>query len=615
MRTSIATVCLSGTLDEKLVAAHEAGFDGVEIFEPDLIASPETPEAIRERAGRLGLSLDLYQPFRDFEGVGPDLLEQNLRRAASKFTLMNRLGIDTMLLCSNVATARSGDEQLAAAQLRELGDLAERFGVRVAYEALAWGRFVDSYEVAARIVRLADHARIGLCLDSFHILSKGHSPEAIETIPADKIFFVQLADAPLLSMDVLSWSRHHRLFPGEGGFDLGMFMGHLIRTGYDGPISLEIFNDTFRQSDPRATAVDARRSLRWLESEAAFWLGASPAGRAARMSVSTLPSVAPPADINYVELRTEALEDMRGLLEQLGFRTHGSHRTKSVELWSQGAARIVLGRPASDRPQPTVAGIGLSVRDRVASLRRATELFAPEIHREESTDDESLVGVRAPDGSEVFFGAAGDAEPAWVSEFGVPSGEATARIARVDHINLAQPWQHFDAGALFYYSVLDLHKQPSVEVAAPVGLVRSQVLRSADGVVRLALNLVPPAAASSAIVSQHIAFAASDVLALARSAHSRGFRPLEIPASYYDDIQARYDIAPLFLGELRELNVMYDRDEAGEFLHFYTPPIGTVFLEVVERRDRYDGYGALNAPVRLAAQYQQRREAKTEGPE
>ncbi len=614
MRTSIATVCLSGTLEQKLVAAHDAGFDGVEIFEPDLIASPHSPEAIRARAEQLGLSLDLYQPFRDFEGVGPDLLEQNLRRAAAKFTLMNRLGIQTMLLCSNVATARSGDEQLAAAQLRELGDLAEEFGVRVAYEALAWGRFVDSYEVAARIVRLADHDRIGVCLDSFHILSKGHNPEAIETIPAEKIFFVQLADAPLLSMDVLSWSRHHRVFPGEGGFDLGAFLGHLMRTGYDGPISLEIFNDTFRQSSPGATAIDARRSLRWLENEAANWLGASAGGRAARMSVSALPAVEAPTDVNYVELRTDAMDDMRALLRQLGFRTHGPHRTKSVELWSQGAARIVLGRPESDHPQPTVAGIGLSVRDQGVALQRATELFAPQLHRDESADDEPLVGVRAPDGSEVFFGAAGDSEPAWVTEFGAPSGDGDAGIQRVDHINLAQPWQHFDAGVLFFHSVLGLHTQPSMDLAAPVGLVRSQVLRSEDGIVRIALNLVPPAADDDAILPQHLAFSASDVLALARSARDRGFRPLDIPANYYDDIQARYDIDPALLQELKDLSVMYDRDEAGEFLHFYTPPVGTVFLEVLERRDGYEGYGALNAPVRLAAQYQQRREATTGAP-
>lgn len=611
MRTSIATVCLSGTLDEKLVAARDAGFDGVEIFEPDLVASPDSPEQIRTRAAQLGLSLDLYQPFRDFEGVGPDLLEQNLRRAAAKFALMNRLGIETMLLCSNVATARSGDEQLAAAQLRELGDLAEGFGVRVAYEALAWGRFVDGYEQAARIVRLADHTNIGLCLDSFHILSKGHHPEAIETIPAEKIFFVQVADAPLLSMDVLSWSRHHRLFPGEGGFGLGPFMAHLVRTGYDGPVSLEIFNDTFRQAEPRATAIEARRSLRWLEHEASRFLGASE-GRAARMSVAELPAVRPASEVAYVELRTEALEDMRELLGQLGFQSQGRHRTKSVELWSQGGARIVLGRPRTGVPQPTVAGIGLSVPDPGTALRRATELFANEVPREQDAGDEPLVGVRAPDGSEVFFGAATRTPPPWVHEFGEPAAGGTPLIERVDHLNLAQPWQHFDAGVLFLHSVLDLHTQPSTEVAAPVGLVRSQVLRSADGIVRIALNLVPSGERGEAILPQHIAFAASDVLSLARSARDRGFRPLDIPANYYDDLQARHAMDPLLLDELRELNVMYDRDDSGEFLHFYTPPIGTVFLEVVERRGGYEGYGALNAPVRLAAQYQQRRHAAAE---
>ncbi|MEV5070769.1 sugar phosphate isomerase/epimerase and 4-hydroxyphenylpyruvate domain-containing protein [Microbacterium sp. LMI12-1-1.1] len=607
MRTSIATVCLSGTLDEKLVAASAAGFDGVEIFEPDLIASPRSPEAIRDRAAELGLTLDLYQPFRDFEGVGPELLEQNLRRAAAKFALMNRLGIKAMLLCSNVATARSGDEQLAAAQLRQLGDVADRFGVRVAYEALAWGRFVDGYEAAARIVRLADHPRIGLCLDSFHILSRGHNPEAIETIPAEKIFFVQMADAPLLSLDVLSWSRHHRLFPGEGGFDLGTFMAHLVRTGYDGPVSLEIFNDTFRQADPLATAIDARRSLRWLEHETAAALGAPAGGRAARMSTASLPAVDPPTDVNYVELRTSEVPELRRLLSQLGFRPHGQHRTKPVELWTHGAARVVLGAPDSGRPQPTVAGIGLSVGDPSRALRRARELFAPEVPRTEGEGDEPLVGVSAPDGSEVFFGAGRGAQPRWVREFGTPDGDDAGMVERVDHLNLAQPWQHFDAAVLFFHSVLDLRTEASVEVAAPVGLVRSQVLHSANGVLRIALNLVPSGAGEDAILPQHVAFATADVLELARAARARGFKPLDIPSNYYDDIEARYQIDPALLDDLRELNVMYDRDEAGEFLHFYTHPIGTVFLEVVERRGAYSGYGALNAPVRLAAQYQHRR--------
>ena len=269
MRTSVATVCLSGSLVEKLHACAAAGFDGVEIFEPDLVASESGPEEIRALAERLGLSLDLYQPFRDFEGVTPELLADNLRRAEAKFALMQRLGIETILVCSNVATATIDSDQTSADQLRALGDLAEVYGVRVAFEALAWGRFVDDYRRSWRIVERADHPRIGLCLDSFHILSRGHDPAGIEQIPGEKIFYLQLADAPALSMDVLSWSRHHRLFPGEGAWDLAAFVGHVLCAGYSGPLSLEVFNDIFRQTDVARTAAHARRSLAWLEDQVA----------------------------------------------------------------------------------------------------------------------------------------------------------------------------------------------------------------------------------------------------------------------------------------------------------------------------------------------------------
>ena len=122
-----------------------------------------------------------------------------------------------------------------------------------------------------------DHPNLGTCLDSFHILSRDWDTAPIEAFNPDKIFFVQVADAPKLSMDVLSWSRHYRVFPGEGQFDLAKFMGHVVRAGYTGPVSLEVFNDVFRQSDVERTAVDAMRSLIWLEEQSARWLEANPA--------------------------------------------------------------------------------------------------------------------------------------------------------------------------------------------------------------------------------------------------------------------------------------------------------------------------------------------------
>ncbi|MGO3178882.1 MAG: TIM barrel protein, partial [Brevibacterium linens] len=325
MRTSIATVCLSGTLEEKLQAAATAGFDGVEIFEQDLIVSPNSPEATAALAAELGLSLDLYQPFRDFEGVEDELFAANLARAEAKFQLMKRLGMTTMLLCSNVATATIDDDQVVVDQLRRLGDLAEKHGIDVAYEALAWGRFVSEYDRAWDLVRAADHPRIGTCLDSFHILSRGTDLSRIAEIPGEKIFFLQLADAPSLSMDVLSWSRHHRVFPGEGSWDLTDFLARVAGTGYAGPVSLEVFNDSFRQANTQRTAVDGLRSLRWLEANVST-VGTD--GAHVRLDLQPLPQVAEPRGIDYVELNTDDLGALTRLIHQLGFRCVGCHRTK-----------------------------------------------------------------------------------------------------------------------------------------------------------------------------------------------------------------------------------------------------------------------------------------------
>jgi len=600
MRTSIATVCLSGTLTDKLHACAEAGFDGVEIFEPDLVASPASPDEIIALAQRLNLHLDLYQPFRDAEGVADDLFPAVLHRAQSKFRLMQRLGIDTMLVCSNVATATVDDDAVSAAQLRRLGEEAEKHGVRLAYEALAWGRFVDDYRRAWRIVELADHPAVGVCLDSFHILSRGHDPAQIEEIPGEKIFFLQLADARALTMDVLSWSRHHRLFPGEGTFDLAQFVGHTLAAGYQGPLSLEVFNDTFRQTDVLRTAQQAKRSLTWLEDQVArLPLKASRADGPSR-----LPDVEQPADFDFVEVKAEDAGDVDVVLRQLGFTFRGHHRSKPVRLWTMGRARVVCNEQQAREWVPTLAAVGFEVADPAASADRARRLDAPAVYRRTLATEEELSAFRAPDGTEIFLADVSGDDAGWVPEF--EGGEDLVDdglLTGIDHVNLAHPWQNFDEAVLFYSSVLTLEPGSSQEVAAPTGLVRSHVVRSNDGAVRLALNVAPLAFDSPHGFPQHVAFSSPDVMAVARAARARGLRPLPIPANYYDDLAARFDLPAEFVAEMQDLGVLYDRDDQGEFTHFFTETIGAVFFEVVQRGGGYDGYGATNAPVRLAAQH------------
>ncbi|MBB3158149.1 4-hydroxyphenylpyruvate dioxygenase [Microbacterium proteolyticum] len=596
----MATVCISGTLADKLHACAEAGFDGVEIFEPDLLAAPESPEEIAALAGRLGLSLDLYQPMRDVEGVDEEIFASVLRRAEAKFRLMNRLGIDLVLCCSNVATATVDDDDVSADQLRRLGDLAAGYGIRIAFEALAWGRFVDDYRRAWRIVELADHPAVGVCLDSFHILSRGHDPAAISGIPGEKIFFVQLADAPRLSMDVLSWSRHHRLFPGEGDFDLTDFTARIVDAGYTGPWSLEVFNDTFRQTDARRTARHARRSLRWLEDAVSRAMPDAPA------ELQMLPDSAAPSAVDFVEVKAEDTSAIEELLGQLGFTPRGRHRTKPVTLWTASDARVVLNEQHARGWEPRLAAIGLEVDDAEAVDLRMRELGVPRAYRRTYATEERLDGAIAPDGTEVYWAQAADeGDPAWVQEFEHGEPELPTEITGVDHVSLSQPWDAVEEATLFYTAGFALRVDSSTDVPGPQGLVASRVLVAAGGGVRLPLNVAPPILAAEragVALPQHVAFVCADVRAVARAARERGFAPLEMPANYYDDIAARFALSEAEVDELRELHLGYDQDAAGEYLHFYTRTIGEVFFEFVQRIDAYAGFGAGTAPVRLTAQ-------------
>ncbi|GAA1211709.1 bifunctional sugar phosphate isomerase/epimerase/4-hydroxyphenylpyruvate dioxygenase family protein [Prauserella alba] len=609
MHKGIATVCLSGTLEDKLDAAAAAGFSGVEIFENDLIASAWSPEQVRAHCDRLGLSIDLYQPFRDFDSSDSDTFRRNLRRADRKFDLMRRLGTDTVLVCSSASADAVDDDEVLAEQLRTLGDRAAEHGMRVAYEALAWGRVVDTWEHSWEIVRRADHPALGLCLDSFHVLSRaqggGTSIDGIARIPAGKLFFLQLADAPHLNMDVLQWSRHHRLFPGQGSFDLSAFTGAVLATGYDGPLSLEVFNDVYRQAEPGRAAVDAMRSLIALEES----LGREPA------------PPRPPELTGYAftELAVDSPSEhqLSRALAAMGFAHVGQHRSKPVQLWQQGDARVLLN--SGTEQATTVSALAVDTVDPVASAARAEALLAPPVPRTRGAAEADLSVVAAPDGTSLFFCRTEAAEDGWMSDFILTGAgsDAPAGLRHIDHVALAQPFDYFDEATLFYRAVLGLTPRHDAEFAAPFGLVRNRAVVDAPGRVRIALHgtvLRRGDWAPGVPDPQHIAFASDDIFASARAMRERGAPLLPVPENYYDDLDARTELSPDLLAALRECRVLYDRDAGGEFFHFHTEVLGgRVFFEVVQRVGAYGGYGVANAPVRMAAHRAARLPARGSG--
>ena len=612
LRLAISTVCLSGTLEDKLRAAAAAGFTGVEVLEHDLVMSPWSPGRVREEAAGLGLSVEAYQPVH-VETVPPDLFEGSVRHAERKFDVVGDLGAEVLLICSSRTPNGIDDDDLAAEQLHALADRAEQRGLRLAYEAVPWGR-VRTHDHAWRIVERADHPALGLCLDSFHVLSVGNEPAAVEQVPGAKVFHVQLADAPRMDMDIREWSLHYRMFPGQGSLDVAGFVSQVLTNGYTGPMALEVFNDVYQQEDPRHAATDAMRAMLVL-AESLGTLGQVP-GR------DGIPSAGLPAapDLNGFAFAELAVDEVSGplvarTLAALGFSHVRQHRSKPVQLWEQGSARVLLNLAPHRSIDPATAAIcALAVEssDPAASARRAERLLAPKLPRARQPDEVDLSCVAAPDGTAVFFCDTGQ-QHGWLDDF-APTGASalpSELLSDIDHVSITESIDDFDQAALFYRSVLGLVPGEPIEVTAPFGLVRSWSATDPRRRVRITLTTAPlrrgdwaPGVSSP----QLVAFAAEDAIACAKVMHERGAPILEMPGNYYDDLEARLELPAELLDTMREYSILYDRDARGAYLHFFTEMLGSrVFFEIVQRIDGYAAFGAPNSiPLRMAAHRRQR---------
>lgn len=620
MKTSIATVSISGDLREKLAAIASAGFDGVEIFENDFLAFDGTPSEVGAMIRDHGLAITLFQPFRDFEGLPEPRRGRAFDRAERKFDLMQELGTDLMLVCSSVSPSALGGIDRAAADFRELGERAHRRGLRVGYEALAWGRHINDHRDAWGIVRRADHPAIGLILDSFHTLARGIDVASIRSIPGDRIFIVQLADAPSMDLDLLQWSRHYRNMPGQGDLDVAGFMRAVAATAYDGPLSLEIFNDQFRGGSPRTIAVDGRRSLLNLMDEVRR------TEPSVALVVPDMPDRVAVEGVEFVEFAAneDEADDLGMMLSSMGFSPHARHRNKEVVLWRQGSEaqgiNIVVNteREGLAHSSYLVHGtnayaIGLKVEDAAATVARARALGAEPFEQRREPGELAIPAIRGVGGGIIYFIDGGELSRVWDVEFEpLPAGEVSdAGLVLVDHVAQTMNYEEMLTWVLFYTSILKTRKLPMVDVVDPGGLVRSQVIEADGGALRLTLNGAENRrtlaghflAESFGSTVQHLAFSSTDIFASSERMRGLGFKALEISPNYYDDLEARLGLDSEITAQLRAGNILYDRDDEGEYFQFYSTNYGEgFFFEIVERRGGYKGYGAANALFRIAAQ-------------
>lgn len=615
MKSSIATVSISGSLAEKLTSIAGRGFDAAEIFENDLLSAPQTAAEIGAMMRDLGLACSIFQPFRDYEGLPPELSARALERMRRKFAVMEELGTDLILLCSNCSPQASGERERMVDDLGRIAELAGAHGKRIGYEALAWAPHVSDHREAWALVRDVDHPALGLVLDSFHSLSRGIPSSSIGDIRADKLFLIQLADAPKLDMDLLNWSRHFRCMPGQGDFPLADYCAAIRKIGYQGYWSLEIFNDRFRAGSAGQVARDGLRGLKVLHDAAGRQTGVPP----------ELPDRVEPSRIEFIEFAAshEEAAEFGRYFTALGFGPVGRHRSKDVVRWQQGDINLVVNSEPEGLAHSfdivhggSVCAIGLAVDDQQAVLDRAGALDIQRFDQPTAPDEWAIPAVRGIGGSLLYLVEAASRDAMWQSEFPLPAEGPPPRsdLTAIDHVAQTMQYEEFLSWLLYYTALFHLAKTPQLEIADPMGIVYSQAVESPAKGVRFTLNGSMAAnALSSRFIQnyfgagvQHIAFSTGDVFAAATRARAAGLPMLEIGPNYYADIEARFDLDADLVARMAELNILYDRDETGEYFQFYSRAVAKrVFFEVVERR-HYDGYGAANAAIRLNAQARHR---------
>ncbi len=229
-RLTIATTCVPGDLPTKLERIASAGFSGVELYEPDLTGFTGTLEEVATIADALGLNIDVFQPFHDFEGLGGKDRDAAYARLDHKLGLMNSLSAKTLLVGTSTRKDSSPNLNDVVKDFTELAERAAKARCRAALIALPWAAHLRTEMDALDVISAVDHPNFGMGLNSFFSLADGSQAARLRDIPGERIFHVQLSDAPAIDYDITRLKSHFGLLPGQGDLNLPSFVRVLSRT-------------------------------------------------------------------------------------------------------------------------------------------------------------------------------------------------------------------------------------------------------------------------------------------------------------------------------------------------------------------------------------------------
>lgn len=264
-KTFLNFILLSGTTEQKVAATLAAGFDEAEIWNEDVAACGLAPAELGAHIKACGLGLADIMVLRDFAGAPRHLHEEKRAQALHMMELALAIGTDTVQ--SPATTLADYIPDKVDEDLHWLATEAASRGLRIAYEPIAWSVLDHDLPAAWARVERVGMANVGVVVDLFHVCTRQRGVEDLDGIPMERIFQVQLSDlAEPVSVDdiahLIDTARHRRVFPGQGYFDISVFIDRLRRDGYAGPVGIEVFSDLLKAQPPEVVAKQAMAALK-----------------------------------------------------------------------------------------------------------------------------------------------------------------------------------------------------------------------------------------------------------------------------------------------------------------------------------------------------------------
>ena len=613
---SISTASIPGILGDKLIEIASAGFSGVELHEPDFTGFHTTSVELRKLVNDLNLKILLLKSFHDLEGWTSKRKTLAFDQLEHKFDLMEEL--DITMLSIEASSAVPDDDCNIVHDLAEAAERANKRGIRLAYMAVPWAGQIKSNDQALDLINEVDNPNLGLLLNSNLSLVDGIKPAQLNHLPSARIFHVQLSDTTRIGSIASRNDHANVLLPGQGNLNLAGFVKVIAHNGYKGAWSIAMFNENSPRPGNRTLARDGYRALVNLLDDV------SRNNPDLNFEIPDLPPRVHASGFEFIEFAVDkdCASELTNLLSSSCFRLERHHITKSVELWRQGSVNIIVNteskgyaHKAFEAHGPTVCDIGLRVDNASQTINRAGRLGTPRFSQPVGSGELDIPAIRGVGGNVVhFIDENSNLHRVWDIEFNPVANISAiqpAGIRRVDHVSQTMRYEEMQSWVLYYISTFEASKSPIFDVADPSGVVHSQAIESPEGEVRLNLNGVEGQhtfAASFlhdhyAAGVQHIAFLTDDIFETSKQLDDCGFRRLEISSNYYDHVQAHFGLEKDLVDRLKFGNILYDRQDKGEYFQIYSRPIFQgFFFEIVQRSGGYSGYGARNASVRLAAQ-------------